>query len=172
MVRLAKPEIEARPQLWPAQSFPVSSKANVSTNMCNDAYSQAQHFFKQLYSRSRYLMQFRRLGWRISAPAIMEVNTTLNATMNVDSHGQTATAFTIIVPALIAVIALVCLRFWPSGLDPKEPRLIPSNIPFIGHAIGMLRHQQRYFEILRYDFLGGHGSFRTASHPSFLQICL
>jgi hypothetical protein len=83
---------------------------------------------------------------------IKEVNATLNATMDVDPHGQTVAAFTLTVPTIIAVIALVCLRFWPSGLDSKEPRLIPSNIPFIGHAIGMLRHQQRYFEMLRYDY--------------------
>lgn len=98
---------------------------------------------------------FRVIGigdWYITTPAIMKVNTTLDATMNVDSHGQTATAFTFTVPAIIAVLALVCLRLWPFGLDPREPRLIPSNIPFIGHAIGMLRYQQRYFEMLRYDY--------------------
>jgi hypothetical protein len=82
----------------------------------------------------------------------MEVNTTLNAKMNIESYGQTATVFTLTVPALIAAIALLCLRFWPSGLDPKEPHLIPSNIPLIGHAVGMLRRQQRYLEILRYDY--------------------
>ncbi len=76
----------------------------------------------------------------------------MNATINAEPRGQTGTAFTLTVPAIIAVIAFVCLRFWPSGLDPKEPQLIASKVPFIGHAIGMLRHQQRYFEILRYDY--------------------
>ena len=79
----------------------------------------------------------------------MWLDTVTNATVDTDPRGQTAIASTFTLPAIIAVIALVCLRFWPSGLDSKEPRLIPSNIPFIGHAIGMLRHQQRYFEMLR-----------------------
>jgi hypothetical protein len=78
------------------------------------------------------------------------------------------------VPTIIAAIALVCLRFWPSGLDPKEPRLIFSNIPFIGHAIGILRHQQTYFEMLRYDYcvdmavLFIFPSFRYASRAFIL----
>jgi hypothetical protein len=75
------------------------------------------------------------------------------AIMDADPRGQAATALTLTLPAIVAVIA--CLRLWPSGLDPKEPRLIPSSIPFIGHAIGTLRHQQRYFEILRYGYCVG-----------------
>jgi hypothetical protein len=85
----------------------------------------------------------------------MDLNATVNATMRADPRGQAATALTLTLPVIVAVIALVCLRLWPSGLDPKEPRLIPSSIPFIGHAIGMLRHQQRYFDILRYDYCVG-----------------
>jgi hypothetical protein len=85
----------------------------------------------------------------------MDLAATVNAIMRADPRDQAAIALTLTLPAIVTVIALVCLRLWPSGLDPKEPRLIPSNMPFIGHAIGMLRHQQRYFEMLRYDYCVG-----------------
>jgi hypothetical protein len=102
----------------------------------------------------------------------MGLNATLNSTINFDRQSQTASAFTLAVPAIIAAIALVCLRFWPPGLDPKEPRLISSNIPFIGHATGMLRHQQRYFEMLRYDYYADMAitAFRSTISPLYMQL--
>jgi hypothetical protein len=74
----------------------------------------------------------------------MEINATMNATQDVN-------AWTLTVPAFISVAILLCWRLWPSSLDPQEPPLVPSKVPFIGHAIGMLRQQQRYLEALRYE---------------------
>jgi hypothetical protein len=77
----------------------------------------------------------------------------LNATMKTDPRDQSLdlTAWTLTVSAFTALAILLCWRLWPSSLDPREPPIAPSKIPFIGHAIGMLRRQQRYLEALRYD---------------------
>ncbi|KAF8855360.1 cytochrome P450 [Acephala macrosclerotiorum] len=54
-------------------------------------------------------------------------------------------------PALIAfaLISILALWFMDFGdVEPGEPPLVYSNIPFIGHMIGMLRHHNNYFTIL------------------------
>jgi hypothetical protein len=74
----------------------------------------------------------------------------LNATIRDERGGPNMTAWTLTIPAFIAVVILLYWRLLPSSLDPREPPLVTSKIPFIGHAIGMLRKQQRYLEALRY----------------------
>jgi hypothetical protein len=39
------------------------------------------------------------------------------------------------------------------GLDPEEPPMVRTRIPFVGHIIEMLRYQTYYLENLRYDIL-------------------
>lgn len=52
---------------------------------------------------------------------------------------------------LLQVIGIAVLvshllgRFLMLPHDPKEPPLIPSRIPFIGHVIGLLRHGSGYY---------------------------
>lgn len=67
--------------------------------------------------------------------------------MIVDRGSYAVSPFT----ASIAVIALALLlwRLSASGSDPREPPEAVSNIPFIGHLIGMLKYQIHYLEILK-----------------------
>jgi hypothetical protein len=53
------------------------------------------------------------------------------------------------VSVAIVALALFLWRLLASGLDPREPPEAVSKIPFIGHSIGMLKHQIHYFEILK-----------------------
>ena len=34
--------------------------------------------------------------------------------------------------------------------DPREPPLVTSRIPFIGHILGLLRYGTRYYQMTRY----------------------
>lgn len=59
-----------------------------------------------------------------------------------------------LVPVSFIVIALVVGKLWrlSSGfqLDPQEPPLVPSKIPYIGHLIGLMRQPHRYLFELQY----------------------
>jgi hypothetical protein len=55
----------------------------------------------------------------------------------------------ITVSVAVVALALFLWRFSASGLDPREPPEAVSKIPFIGHLIGMLKHENYYFEILK-----------------------
>ena len=55
----------------------------------------------------------------------------------------------------VALFSATCLlvlfrshKRWPE--DP-EPPIVQSNIPFIGHFIGIIRHRGNYYNRLRYD---------------------
>ena len=58
-------------------------------------------------------------------------------------------------PGIIAIavgILSVLFFLWrkaDASLDPDEPPIALSGIPFIGHILGFVRHQTGYFEILR-----------------------
>jgi hypothetical protein len=58
-------------------------------------------------------------------------------------------------PLFLVMTSVIVLVFWrPSvNLDPAEPRLLRPKIPYIGHAIGFLRHQTKYLAILKYLLL-------------------
>ena len=52
--------------------------------------------------------------------------------------------------SLLVVIVYVSLVYlFSPKYDPREPPVIPSLIPYVGHILGLLRYGQRYFEILR-----------------------
>lgn len=49
-----------------------------------------------------------------------------------------------------AALVLLCLRLLAVKMDPREPPLVPSSIPYVGHAVGMFKHQFAYLPMLRY----------------------
>lgn len=58
-------------------------------------------------------------------------------------------------PGIIAItvgILSVLFLLWRTAdvsLDPDEPPIALSRIPFVGHILGLMRYQVGYFEILR-----------------------
>jgi hypothetical protein len=57
---------------------------------------------------------------------------------------------TLIYPLAIAfVLVLAFNAVQPRKSSPDEPPIIPTRLPYIGHAIGMFRHGGRYFRMLR-----------------------
>jgi hypothetical protein len=75
----------------------------------------------------------------------MASNATTDSFVNRGSYA--VSPFTVSVA--VVALALFLWRFSASGLDPREPPEAVSKIPFIGHLIGMLKHQIHYFEILK-----------------------
>ena len=55
-------------------------------------------------------------------------------------------------PWILVIIGLGILLSWPPSvdMDPAEPPLLKPTVPYIGHAIGFLRHQTKYLSILKY----------------------
>lgn len=61
---------------------------------------------------------------------------------------------TFVVASLLVVIVYVSLVYlFSPKYDPREPPVISSLIPYVGHIVGLLRYGQRYFEILRSHIL-------------------
>lgn len=58
-----------------------------------------------------------------------------------------ATAAVAVACVLLAI--LIKAAYFPS-LDPREPPLVRSTVPFIGHILGMVQHQSDYFTRLVY----------------------
>lgn len=59
-------------------------------------------------------------------------------------------------PSIILATAAVLLVCWSRlsvRVDPREPPILKPTIPYVGHIIGLLTHQNSYFEKLRYVFL-------------------
>jgi hypothetical protein len=58
-------------------------------------------------------------------------------------------------PGIIAVVIGVLtglFLLWRKSdvsLDPQEPPIALSKLPFIGHIYGMMRYQLGYFEMMR-----------------------
>jgi len=50
---------------------------------------------------------------------------------------------------LITMILFVLTRLISPTLDPKEPPLLKSKIPIVGHIIGIIRLQTSYHKFLR-----------------------
>ncbi|KAK1983708.1 cytochrome P450 [Colletotrichum cereale] len=58
-------------------------------------------------------------------------------------------------PSAYAVLtALVCLalyclrRLLVVHVDPREPPVLKSGVPFIGHVVGLIKHQHSYYKLL------------------------
>ena len=50
---------------------------------------------------------------------------------------------------LVVIVYLSLVYLFGPNYDPREPPVISSLVPFVGHILGLLRYGQRYFEILR-----------------------
>lgn len=56
--------------------------------------------------------------------------------------------------SLCAIFLIAIHRFLSIEYDGREPPLIKSRIPYVGHILGMLKHGARYFDIVNrpYDY--------------------
>ena len=54
---------------------------------------------------------------------------------------------------LLVIVYLSLIHLFSPKYDPREPPVISSLIPYVGHILGLLRYGQRYFEILRSPIL-------------------
>ncbi|KAJ8116812.1 hypothetical protein OPT61_g1847 [Boeremia exigua] len=61
----------------------------------------------------------------------------------------------------VTLIVLAILRYASPTLDPKEPPLLKSRVPLIGHIIGIIQHQTTYHKILS----DNHASYKCATLP-------
>ncbi|KAF6218762.1 hypothetical protein HO133_005305 [Letharia lupina] len=52
------------------------------------------------------------------------------------------------VSLLVVVVYVSLVYLFSPTYDPREPPVISSLIPYVGHILGLLRYGQRYFEIL------------------------
>ncbi len=50
--------------------------------------------------------------------------------------------------AATVAAAVLLVSFATPRLDPREPVAVKSTIPFIGHLIGIIRHQAKYHLLL------------------------
>lgn len=53
------------------------------------------------------------------------------------------------VSLLLVIVYISLVYLFSPKYDPREPPVISSLIPYVGHILGLLRYGQRYFEILR-----------------------
>jgi hypothetical protein len=59
--------------------------------------------------------------------------------------------FSYVLPAFLTLICFLILRALSSRkLDPREPPIVPSFIPYVGHLIGMVFSGGRYLKHLQY----------------------
>jgi hypothetical protein len=56
------------------------------------------------------------------------------------------------VPWFFVLLAVVVVARWQPiiKMEPSEPPLLQPTIPYVGHAIGFLRHQTKYLAVLKY----------------------
>ena len=53
---------------------------------------------------------------------------------------------------LLALLSLylVYQLLWASSHDPREPKLIKSSVPILGHIVGIYKHGSRHFTWIAY----------------------
>lgn len=54
-------------------------------------------------------------------------------------------ALAVLPPLLLHTLA----RYFEAAHDPREPPLVRSKLPLVGHVIGMLRRGPKYFQQTR-----------------------
>ena len=63
-------------------------------------------------------------------------------------------SFTVLALSLLLGIGLgtlyILFNYWGIQVDSREPPFVAARIPYIGHAIGLLRHGSQYWVGLRY----------------------
>lgn len=60
----------------------------------------------------------------------------------------------LILLAIAAGLYFVLEHFIGVKIDQKEPPLISSTIPYVGHLIGIIRYGTKYYAKMRYGILG------------------
>ena len=55
----------------------------------------------------------------------------------------------VVILLLVVIVSVSFVYLFSPKYDPREPPVISSSIPYVGHILGLLRYGQRYFEILR-----------------------
>lgn len=63
-------------------------------------------------------------------------------------HLNLATATYIAIIATLSLL-VVFMRLSVPNLDPREPPLLKSRVPFIGHTVGLLAHSADYFSKIK-----------------------
>lgn len=53
-----------------------------------------------------------------------------------------------VVLALLAVVVVALQRLLRVDHDPREPPLVPTKIPLLGHVIGLYRFGKQYYQKL------------------------
>lgn len=59
------------------------------------------------------------------------------------------TASPLTIGIVVMVLALLIHFFASPRLDPREPPELKPRIPFVGHIIGLFRHQASYYSMLQ-----------------------
>ena len=62
-------------------------------------------------------------------------------------------AATLVLLAMATGLYFVLEYFMGIRLDSKEPPLVSSTIPYVGHVIGLIRTGTRYYAKMRYEFV-------------------
>ena len=50
---------------------------------------------------------------------------------------------------LVVIVSVSFAYLLGPKYDPREPPVVSSLVPYVGHILGLLRYGLRYFEILR-----------------------
>ncbi|TVY21382.1 7-alpha-hydroxycholest-4-en-3-one 12-alpha-hydroxylase [Lachnellula arida] len=67
----------------------------------------------------------------------------------------TKSIYPALVVFVVALASLIVLLFLGAeDVDPEEPPVVRPSIPFFGHMIGLLRHHNNYFTLLRERYAG------------------
>ncbi len=70
---------------------------------------------------------------------------------------------------VVGALAWLYMRSVSVKMDPREPPLVRSTIPYIGHLLGMLRHQFSYLIILRCASFDVHSQVCLTLAPATVQ---
>lgn len=97
--------------------------------------------------------QRHRISSKMSSANETIILPSIAAVVGPENHNRTMIVPTILAGMLMAVGAMVAFgRTEPKKIrESREPPVLPSRIPFIGHLIGMMRWQVGYMQMLRYD---------------------
>lgn len=52
--------------------------------------------------------------------------------------------------ALAVLVGVLLSKFFSLKMDPREPPLVPSKVPLIGHIIGMVQEGPQYLKRIGY----------------------
>ena len=65
-------------------------------------------------------------------------------------YSAASTTVIILLSVVLGYASIV--YFFSPKYDAREPQVLSHYIPYVGHILGLIRHGQHYFEILRYAY--------------------